>query len=107
MTTLLAGAADMSSTPQTVRPMERGRRARTALGVFDSQGGGETKYQARYRLYGKLVLTGEGHKEYLAAVSDDHDAYRDCTRPFNSRHRLRAPFNVHLVFQSCSFWRLC
>ena len=33
-----------------------------------------------YRLYGKLVLTRDGHKEYLAAVSDNHNAYRDCTR---------------------------
>ncbi len=36
-----------------------------------------------FRLYGKLVLTGEGNKEYLAATSDDHEAYQDCT------HRLR------------------
>lgn len=32
-----------------------------------------------FRLYGKLVLTKSGGKEYLAVSADDHDAYRRCT----------------------------
>jgi putative DNA methylase len=32
-----------------------------------------------FRLYGKLVLTGDGRKEYLRATDEDHDAYRKCT----------------------------
>lgn len=32
----------------------------------------------RFRLYGKLVLTGEGAKEYLEATEADHHAYQAC-----------------------------
>jgi len=32
-----------------------------------------------FRLYAKLVLTGDGRKEYLRATADDQDAYRECT----------------------------
>jgi putative DNA methylase len=33
-----------------------------------------------FRLYGKLVLTREGGKEYLPATDDDHKAYQECSR---------------------------
>lgn len=33
-----------------------------------------------FRLYAKLVLTCEGHKEYLPATLDDHNVYDECTR---------------------------
>ena len=32
-----------------------------------------------FRLYGKLVLTRGGAKEYLPATADDHAAYRECS----------------------------
>jgi putative DNA methylase len=32
----------------------------------------------RFRLYGKLVLTKDGGKEYLSATESDHQAYRSC-----------------------------
>ena len=32
-----------------------------------------------FRLYGKLVLTRSGAKEYLPATADDHAAYRECS----------------------------
>ncbi len=32
-----------------------------------------------FRLYGKLVLTRDGRKEYSRATAEDHDAYRECT----------------------------
>ena len=32
-----------------------------------------------FRLYGKLVLTHDGEKQYLAATADDQAAYRDCS----------------------------
>lgn len=33
-----------------------------------------------YRLYGKLVLTGTGEKEYLPATDNDRSAYENCCR---------------------------
>lgn len=33
-----------------------------------------------YRLYGKLALTKDGRKEYLAATADDQRAFRSCGR---------------------------
>jgi putative DNA methylase len=41
---------------------------------------GNQKTRPRFRLYGKLVLTRGGNKEYLPATSDDHDAYQECSR---------------------------
>ncbi|MGD0900246.1 MAG: DNA methyltransferase [Thermoguttaceae bacterium] len=41
---------------------------------------GKRKTRPCFRLYGKLVLTREGNKEYLPATSDDHDAYQECSR---------------------------
>jgi putative DNA methylase len=40
------------------------------------------KYHGRpnYRLYGKLLLTVEGNKEYLPATVEDQEAYRACSR---------------------------
>ncbi len=32
-----------------------------------------------FRLYGKLVLTQHGAKQYLPATADDHAAYRECS----------------------------
>ena len=32
-----------------------------------------------FRLYGKLVLTQSGVKQYLPATADDHAAYRECS----------------------------
>lgn len=42
-----------------------------------SSGGQEVP---RFRLYGKLVLTKDGRKEYLAATDDDQEAYLSCVR---------------------------
>jgi putative DNA methylase len=47
-----------------------------------------------YRLYGKLVLTGGGDKEYLAATADDLAAYRACGEALDrelSRGTIRLP----------------
>lgn len=38
-----------------------------------------TGTRPEFRLYGKLVLTRTGAKEYLPATADDHDAYRACS----------------------------
>lgn len=37
-----------------------------------------------FRLYGKLMLTGEGTKEYLRATTEDIDAYRTCSQLLKS-----------------------
>ncbi len=37
-----------------------------------------TRSRPRFRLYGKLVLTGDGRKKYLAATEADQAAYRAC-----------------------------
>jgi putative DNA methylase len=42
-----------------------------AVGSLDARPG--------FRLYGKLVLTRDGRKEYLRATPDDHEAYRSCS----------------------------
>jgi putative DNA methylase len=38
------------------------------------------KERPAFRLYGKLVLTADGRKEYLAASEQDMSAYRECSR---------------------------
>ncbi len=43
----------------------------------------ERDSRPKYRLYGKLILTGKGGKQYLAAASGDQEAYRDCSRRLN------------------------
>ncbi len=42
-----------------------------AVGLLDARPG--------FRLYGKLVLTRDGRKEYLRATPEDHEAYEVCT----------------------------
>ncbi len=39
-----------------------------------------TKTRPQFRLYGKLVLTGDGRKEYLMATDEDQVAYQACSQ---------------------------
>jgi len=41
---------------------------------------GATGARPSFRLYGKLVLTASGDKEYLPATSEDHDSFNKCSR---------------------------
>ena len=41
---------------------------------------GQTGRRPDFRHFAKLVLTGEGHKEYLPAKAADHEAFADCSR---------------------------
>jgi putative DNA methylase len=50
------------------------RRTQTILGSIVAGGA-----RPEFRLYGKLVLTQHGAKQYLPAAPDDQAAYRDCT----------------------------
>jgi putative DNA methylase len=45
--------------------------------ILDAVGSLESRPD--FRLYGKLVLTRDGRKEYLRATTADCEAYRDCT----------------------------
>jgi putative DNA methylase len=40
-----------------------------------------------FRLYGKLVLTVDGHKEYLRASGEDQQAYQRCVEQLQTRER--------------------
>jgi putative DNA methylase len=44
----------------------------------------ETGKKPGFRLYGKLILTGEGAKEYLKATAEDIDEYRKCSQLLKS-----------------------
>jgi putative DNA methylase len=43
-----------------------------------------------FRLYGKLVLTADGEKEYLPATGEDGEAYAECGRRLQAEIRRRA-----------------
>jgi putative DNA methylase len=49
------------------------------VGPLDSRPG--------FRLYGKLVLTGDGRKEYLRATTEDNNAYLECTARLQEENR--------------------
>lgn len=44
-------------------------------------------HRPEFRLYGKLVLTQEGNKEYLPSSPEDQMAYDDCSRELNEKIR--------------------
>ncbi|MHB1556006.1 MAG: DNA methyltransferase [Isosphaeraceae bacterium] len=53
-----------------------------------------TGTRPEFRLYGKLVLTRAGAKEYLPATTEDHEAYRACSallKEQTDRGTLRLP----------------
>jgi putative DNA methylase len=53
------------------------RHCRRGYSILDAIAA--TKTRPRFRLYGKLVLTSDGRKEYLAATDADQAAYRACS----------------------------
>jgi putative DNA methylase len=50
-----------------------------AVGALDSR--------PRFRLYAKLVLAGDGRKEYLRATADDNHSYKVCTAQLQEQGR--------------------
>jgi putative DNA methylase len=57
------------------------RHCRASFKVLDAVGG----QRPQYHHYAKLVLTGEGRKEYLATTPEDVRAYAACSRRLDAR----------------------
>jgi len=54
------------------------RHCRREFSILDAIAA--TRTRPRFRLYGKLALTADGRKEYLAATDADQAAYRACSQ---------------------------
>ncbi len=64
-----------------------------AFTILDAVGSLDSRPE--FRLYGKLVLTRDGRKEYLRATSADCEAYRECTSQLQEEGRQRKPRSAY------------